>query len=141
MTGEDLGHKPSVFENLHLSILVFPIGCVLTNNTKSKKNKNKEYNKNKQDKYLVHNSQHSFVNFKNIDKLNELLLDYMYKKLNNFKKLFNRLKNVNPQTDTNKVLRQKVLDGVGDLFNELCYIYKDRCNEEKDDLNAKDKKK
>ena len=122
MTGEDLGHKPSVFENLHLSILVFPIGCVLTNNTKSKTNKNKEYNKNKQDKYLLHNSQHSFVNFKNIDKFNELSLDYMYKKLNNFKKLFNRLKNVNPQTDTNKVLRQKVLDDVGDLFNELYCI-------------------
>ena len=50
----------------------------------------------------------------------------MYKKLNNFKKLFNRLKNVNPQTDTNKVLRQKVLDDVGDLFNKLYYIYKDR---------------
>ena len=50
----------------------------------------------------------------------------MYKKLNNFKKLFNRLKNVNPQTDTNKVLRQTVLDDVGDLFNELYYIYKDR---------------
>ena len=34
------------------------------------------------------------------------------------KKRFNRLKTVNPQTDSNDVLKQKVLDDVGDLFNE-----------------------
>ena len=34
------------------------------------------------------------------------------------KKRLNRLKTVNPQTDSNDVLKQKVLDDVGDLFNE-----------------------
>ena len=32
------------------------------------------------------------------------------------------------------------MDNVGDLFNELYYIYKDKYNEEKDGLNTKDKK-
>ena len=41
----------------------------------------------------------------------------MYKKLNDFKKRFNKLKTVNPQTDEKKALRPKVLDNVGDLFN------------------------
>ena len=64
----------------------------------------------------------------------------MYKRLDNFKKRFNRLKNVNPQTDENEVLKLKVLDNIGDLFNNLCYNYKDKYNEKKDGLNTKDKK-
>ena len=60
----------------------------------------------------------------------------MYKKLNDFKKI-NKLKAVDPQTNENKVLKPKVLDNVGDLFNDLYYIYKDKYNEEKDGLNTK----
>ena len=108
----------------------------LTNNNKKKnnKNKNKVNNKNKQDKYLVYNSQHSFIKFKDINEYKELSLDSMYKKLNNFQKRFNKLKIVNPQTDNNKVLKEK------GIFNEPYYIYRDRYNEEKDGLNTKDKK-
>ena len=61
----------------------------------------------------------------------------MFKKLNDFKKWFNKLKTVNPQTNENKVLKSKVLGNVGDLFNELYYVYKDKYNEEKDGLNTK----
>ena len=43
----------------------------------------------------------------------------------------------NPQTDENKALRSKVLDNVGDFFNGLYYIYKDKYNEEKDGLKTK----
>ena len=39
----------------------------------------------------------------------------------------------------NKALKPKVLDNVGDLFNELYYIYKGKNNEEKDVLNTKNK--
>ena len=61
----------------------------------------------------------------------------MFKKLNDFKKWFNKLKTVNPQTNENKVLKSKVLGNVRDLFNELYYVYKDKYNEEKDGLNTK----
>ena len=64
----------------------------------------------------------------------------MFKKLNDFKKWFNKLKTVNPQTNENKVLKSKVLGNVGDLFNELYYVYKDKYNEEKEDLNTKKQK-
>ena len=63
----------------------------------------------------------------------------MYKKLTDLKRI-NKLKTVNPQTDQNKVLMPKVLDNVGDLVNDLYYIYKDKYNEEKDGLNTKGKK-
>ena len=64
----------------------------------------------------------------------------MFKKLNDFKKWFNKLKTVNPRTNENKVLKSKVLDNVRDLFNELYYVYKDKYNEEKGGLNTKNKK-
>ena len=66
---------------------------------------------------MGYNSQHSFANFKNNDEFKELLLDSMYKKLNDLLKKINRLKNVTPQTDENKVLKLNVLDDTGDVFN------------------------
>ena len=63
LTGEDLGQKPSVFEKAKFENS--PLGMNLINNTKSKTNKNKAYNKNKQSKYLVYNPQCSFKKFKN----------------------------------------------------------------------------
>ena len=88
---------------------------------------------------MGYNSQRSFAKFKNNDEFKELSLDSMYKKLNDFFKKINRLKNVTPQTDENKVLKLNVLDDTGDVFNKLYYIYKDKYNEEKDGLNAKKK--
>ena len=35
---------------------------------------------------------------------------------------FNKLNAVDPQTNENKVLKPKVLDNVGDIFSDLCYI-------------------
>ena len=112
----------------------------MINNTKNKTNKNKAYNKNKQNKYLIHNPHHSFAKFKYIDGFEELTLDSMYKRLKEFKKRFNKFKTLNPQTDKNKNLQKKVLDNIGDLFNELYYIYKDKYNKEEYGLNSRDRK-
>ena len=139
LTGEDLGHKPSVFKKAKFDYP--PLGMAFINNTKNKTNKNKAYNRNKQNKYLVYNPQHSFARFKDFEGFEDLSLDSMYKRLYHFKKRFNRLKTVNPQTGENKNLQKQVLDDVGDLFNELYYIYKDKYSEEKDGLNTKAKKK
>ena len=59
---------------------------VLTNDTKSKTNKNKVDNQNKQSKNLIYNSQHSFVKFKDIGEFKEMSVDSMHKKLNDFHK-------------------------------------------------------
>ena len=138
LTGEYWGHKTSVFGKVKFEYS--PLVMVLTNNTESKANKNKAYNKNKQNKYLVYNPQHSFARFKDFEGFEDLSLDSMYKRLYHFKQRFNRLKTVNPETDENKNLQKQVLDDVGDLFNELYYIYKDKYSEEKDGLNTKAKK-
>ena len=85
--------KPCVFEKAKFDYL----GMTLINSAISKRNKKKVYNKNKQDQSLVYNSPHGFTNFKDIDDFNKLSLASMHKKLNDFKKRFNKLKTVNPQ--------------------------------------------
>ena len=66
------------------------------------------YNKNKQYKYQVYNSQRSFAKFKDINEFQELSLHSMFKRLNDFKKKFNGLETVNPQTDDNEVVKEKL---------------------------------
>ena len=139
LTGKDLGLKTSIFEKVKFEYS--SLSMTLINNTKNKTNKNKAYNKNKQTKNLIYNPQHSFAKYKDIDGYEELPVDSMYKRLNEFKKRFNKFKTLNPQTDKNKNLQEKALDDVGDLFNELYYIYIDKYNEEEYGLNSRDRKK
>ena len=138
LTGEDLGQRSSMLEKA--KFVYSPLGALLDHNVKKKANANKVHIKKKQDKNLIYNSQHSFAKFKDINEFKELSLDSMYKKQNDFKERFNKLKAVDPQTNENKVLKPKVLDNVRDLFNDPYYIYKDKYNEEKDGLNTKEKK-
>ena len=64
----------------------------------------------------------------------------MHKRLKNFHKKFADLKNVVPRTEANKNLREKVLGNAGGLFNDLYYIYKDKCNEEINSLDMGNRK-
>ena len=64
----------------------------------------------------------------------------MYNRLKDFKKRFNGLQTVKPQADKTKDRKLKVLNDAEDLFNWLYYIYQDKYNEEKYNLNTKDKK-
>ena len=57
LTGEDLGYKPNVFEKAKFRNS--PFVMVLNNNTKSKTNKKKVDNENKEGRNIVYNSQHS----------------------------------------------------------------------------------
>ena len=87
---------------------------------------------------MIYNPLHNFATFKDIDGFEELSLDFMYKRLDEFKKRFNKFKALNSQTDKNKNVQEKVLHYVGNLFKELYYIYKDKYNEEEYGLNLRD---
>ena len=66
LTGEDLGYKSNVFEKVKFEYS--KLGMVLTNNAKPKTNKNRmDRKKQKEDKYLIYNSQHSFAKFKDFE--------------------------------------------------------------------------
>ena len=96
----------------------------LLNSFSSTKKFNKALKINNQSKNLIYNTQRSFAKFKIIDDINELSLDSMHKKLENFHKKFNKLKNVIPRTKENKRLKNKVLINVGNFYNDFYYIYK-----------------
>ena len=99
------------------------------------------YNKNKQYKYQVYNSQRSFAKFKDINEFKELSLHSMFKRLNDFKKKINGLETVNPQTDDNEVVKEK-LQTVLQIFlmNSITFTRINTMKQKKDGLNAKDKK-
>ena len=118
-----------------------PLVVVLTNNTKTKTNKNKLHEKNIQDKYLIYNSQYSFAKFKDSNDFKQLPFDSIHKRLNELYKKFGRFKNFSPQKKEKGILKEKVLSNAGELFNELYYIYKNIYNKEKHGSNPKDTKK
>ena len=118
LTGEGLGYKPGVVEKVKFEYS--PLGESLNNKVKSKTDKrDKVVDTDKQGKNLPYSSQHSFVKFKDISDFRELLLNSLHKKLNAFHKKFTGLKKLTPQIKENEKLKAKVLDNVGDLFNEL----------------------
>ena len=82
-------------KKLNLSILHWVQFCLIT----LKRKQTQIRSILQKDKNLIYNSQHSFTKFKDIDAFKELSLDSMYKKLNDFKKRFNKLKTVDPQTN------------------------------------------
>ena len=65
----------------------------------------------------------------------------MHKKLQDFNKKFTVLKNVAPQTEANKNLNEKVLNDVGDLYNDLYHICKNKYNKELNSLDTENRKK
>ena len=136
-TGEDLVHRPSALEKTQFD---YSLLGVLADNVKKKTNTNKVNIKKKQDKNLKYNSQHSFTKFKDFDEFIDDHSTLCTKNWMTFFKKNNRFKAVNQQANENKVLKSKVLQNIGDLFNDLYYISNDKYNEEKDGLNTKEKK-
>ena len=70
-----------------------------------------------------------------------ILKNCLYKKLNKFNHEIISLKNVASQKKEKKELKNKVLSNAENLYNKLYYIYKDKCNEEINSLDTKNKEK
>ena len=105
-------------------------------NTTNKSPKNKM---NIQSKNLIDDNKHILVKYKDIDDIEELSLDSLYKKLNNL--MFISLKNVASRKKEKKELKNKVLSNAENLYNKLFYIYKDKYNQEINTLDIKNKEK
>ena len=82
---EDLGYKPGIVQRDKFEYSV--LGEVLSGKVKKDKQNNKtdkRIKKDKQEKNLFYNSQHSFVKFKDVSDFKYLSLDSMPKKPNDF---------------------------------------------------------
>ena len=164
LTGEDLGHRPSAVEQVKFEYS--PLGKVfnkgLSENDKKEgilkglkniKDKNEELinifsatnkafkNKtNNQSNKLIYNANLNFTELENIDNVKKLLLDSTSNLMKEHHKKFIKLNHLKPRTGYNKNKRLEVLIHVGNIYNELYYIYKSKCNK-KNRLSAKNKKK
>ena len=65
----------------------------------------------------------------------------MFNIMEEYQKTFNNLINIKPRAKDNEKLKQEVLTNVGDIYNELCNIYKSKYNKEIDKLSADNKTK
>ena len=110
------------------------MGAVLANNVKKKSNTERKQIRwiAKKNKTIIWYIIYSIV----LQSLNNYHLA-LCTKPDWFLKEINKFKTVDLQTNENRVLRPKVLDNVGDLFNELYYISIDKYNGEKGGLNKK----
>ena len=72
----------------------------------------------------MYNTKYSFVKRKNIDDIKKLLLDSMYNLMKDHHKTFVELNKLVPRTKDNKNKRLEVLIHVGNIYDELYYIYK-----------------
>ena len=86
---------------------------------------NKIVKKDKQNKILVYNQQHTFAKMKGVCAFKELSLGWFYVLKTEC------LKQLNLQPKEKENLKAKSLDHVGDLFNELFYVYQDKYYKEK----------
>ena len=109
-----------------------------TINTTNKTSKNKI---NNQSKELIYNTEHSFSKLKNISDIKKLSLDSMFNLMRKHHKKIISLKNLTPQTENNKKLKQEVLINDGDLYNSLYYIYKNKYNKKINSLDTENRTK
>ena len=165
LTGEDLGLKASTVEQAKFEYS--PLGKIFnkglseddkkegilkrlenikdkndellkTINTTNKASKNKI---NNQSKKLVYNSEHSFSKLKNISNIKKLSLDSMFNLMIEYHKKITSLNNLVLRKENNKELKQEVLNNVGDIYNKLYYICKNKYNKRINSLDTKNRTK
>ena len=152
LTGEDLDLKPSTTEQAKFEYS--PLGKIFNKESREDgkkeglfkrlhniKDKNEELinrfstinkapkNKtNNQSKKLIYDVNHSFEKLRNIDDIKIFSLDSMFNIIKEYHKKFSSLNKFKPQNENNKKRKQEVLTNVGDIYNELYDIYKNKCS-------------
>ena len=108
-----------------------------TFNTTNKSSKNKI---NNQSKKLIYNAEHSFAKLRNTDDIKKLSLDSMFNLMTEYHKKITSLKNLVSQRKNNKELKKEVLTNVGNIYNELCNVCKNKYNKKINKLDTKSRK-
>ena len=163
LIGEDLGLKPSTIEQAKFEYS--PLGKIfnkglseedkkegILKGLKNIKDKNEELintinttnkatqNKtNIQSKKLIYDVNRSFAKLRNIDDIIKLSFDSMFNIMKDYHNKFNSLNNLKTRTKDNEKRKKKVLNNVGDIYNELYDIYKLKYNKKIDRLSVKNK--
>ena len=111
LTGEDLGHRPSVLEKTKFEYS--PLGMSLSksfkkDNVKNIANRESDFN---------YDSKHSFYRFyKEHNEFEEMSLDCKYNKMKKFTNLLTIFKNLKPKNPKTRLKKERIMKNVDELY-------------------------
>ena len=135
LTGEDLGHRPSMFEKTKFEYS--PLGMSLSksfkkDNVKNIANRESDFN---------YDSKHSFYGFyKEYNEFEEMPLDSKYNKMKKCTNLFTIFKNRKPKNPKSQFKKERIMKNVDELYEKYYNGYKNDF-ENDDGLDEGTKKK
>ena len=134
LTGEDLGHRPSVLEKTKFEYS--PLGMSLSksfkkDNVKNIANRESDFN---------YDSKHSFYRFyKEYNEFEEMSLDSKYNKMKKFTNLLTNFKNLKPRKLKTQLKKEQIIKNVNEPYEKFCNTYKN--DYDADELSEAKKKK
>ena len=133
LTGEDLGHRPSVLEKTKFEYS--PLGMSLSKSFK--KDSVKHIAKSESD--FNYDGKYKFYRFyKQYDEFEEMSLDSKHKKMKGFKKLLNNFKNIKPLKQETQLKKERIMKNVDELYEMYYSAHK---NDYENELSEATKKK
>ena len=134
LTGEDLGHRPSVLEKTKFEYS--PLGMSLSKSFKKDNVKNianRESNFN-------YDSKHSFYRFyKEYNEFEEMSLGPKHNKMKKFTNLLTNFKNLKSKNPKTQLKKERIMKNVDKLYENYCNAYKNDYDAD-DELNDVEKK-
>ena len=113
LTGEDLGHRPSVLEKTKFEYSLLGISLSKSfkkDNVKSIANRESDFNYDGKYKF------HRF--YKQFDEFEDMSLDSEHNKMKEFKRLLNNFKNLKPMKQETQLKKERIIKVVDELFTK-----------------------
>ena len=135
LTGEDLGHRPSVLEKTKFEYS--PLGMSLSksfkkDNVKNIANRESDFN---------YDGKYKFYRFyKQYDEFEEMSLDSKHNKMKEFKRLLNNFKSLKPLKQETQLKKERIMKNVDELYKKYYNFYKNDFDND-DELSEAKKKK
>ena len=135
LSGEDLGHRPSVLEKTKFEYS--PLGMSLS---KSFKNDNVKNITNRESN-LNYDGKYKFYRFyKELDEFEEMSLDSKHNKMKEFKRLLNNFKNLKLKKQETQLKKERIMKKVDELHEKYYNDYKNDFDND-DELSESETKK
>ena len=135
LTGEDLGHRPSVLEKTKFAYSLLDMSLSKSfkkDNVKNIENKENDFN---------YDSNYKFYKFyKQYDEFEEMLLDSKYNRINEFNKFFIKFESLRPEKPETQLKKEWIIKNVYELYEKYYNAYKNDYDND-DELSEAKKKK
>ena len=135
LTGEDLGHRPSVLEKTKFEYS--PLGMSLS---KSFKKDNVKNIANRESDFDYDGKYKFYRFYKQYDEFEEMSLDSKHNKIKVFKRLLNNFKNLKPKKQETQLKKEQIMKNVDELYEKDYNDYKNDFDND-DELSEAKKKK